>query len=49
VNHFIAGTRGEVPTENAAVFAAESTLTAIMGRIAMDLEREVTWDEVFNM
>ena len=49
VNHFVAGTRGEVPAENAAVFAAESTLTAIMGRIAMDLEREVTWDEVFNM
>jgi hypothetical protein len=49
VNHFVAGTRGEVPAENAAVFAAESTLTAIMGRIAMDLGREVTWDEVFNM
>jgi predicted dehydrogenase len=49
ITHFVKGTRGEIPTENAAFFAAESTLTAIMGRIAIDLQREVTWDEVFNM
>lgn len=49
IAHFVKGTRGEIPTENAAFFAAESTLTAIMGRIAIDLQREVTWDEVYNM
>ena len=32
--------------ENTAVIAAESTLTAIMGRMATDLKREVTWDEM---
>ena len=49
IAHFVKGTRGEIPPENAALFAAESTLTAIMGRIAIDLQREVTWDEVYNM
>ena len=49
IEHFVKATRGEVPADNAALFAAESTLTAIMGRIAIDLQREVTWDEVFNM
>lgn len=49
IAHFVKGTRGEIPTENAAFFAAESTLTAIMGRVAIDLQREVTWDEVFNI
>jgi predicted dehydrogenase len=34
--------------ENTAVRGAESTLTAIMGRMAMDLAREVTWDEVMK-
>jgi hypothetical protein len=32
--------------QNAALGAAESTLTAIMGRMAVDLRREVTWEEV---
>jgi len=41
--------KGEIPYHNAAVYAAESTLTGIMGRIAIELGREVTWDEVFNM
>ena len=49
VNHFMRGVRGEIPPENSALFAAESTLTAIMGRIAIELGREVTWDEVYNM
>jgi len=34
--------------ENAALSGAESTLTAIMGRMAIDLKREVTWDEVMK-
>jgi myo-inositol 2-dehydrogenase / D-chiro-inositol 1-dehydrogenase len=34
--------------ENAAVGAAESTLTAIMGRMAVDLRREVTWEEMMK-
>lgn len=49
VENFLKGVRGEIPTVNAAVYAAESTLTAIMGRIAIELGREVTWDEVYNM
>ena len=34
--------------ENVGVRGAESTLTAIMGRMAMDLKREVTWEEMWN-
>jgi predicted dehydrogenase len=34
--------------ENTAVRGAESTLTAILGRMAMDARREVTWDEMMN-
>jgi myo-inositol 2-dehydrogenase/D-chiro-inositol 1-dehydrogenase len=34
--------------ENAGVSAAESTLTAIMGRMAIDEKREVTWDDVMK-
>jgi hypothetical protein len=34
--------------ENAAVSGAESTLTAIMGRMAVDLRREVTWEEMMK-
>ncbi|MCW5981360.1 MAG: Gfo/Idh/MocA family oxidoreductase [Bryobacteraceae bacterium] len=34
--------------ENTGVRGAESTLTAIMGRMAIDLKREVTWDEVMT-
>jgi hypothetical protein len=33
---------------NAAMTGAESTLTAIMGRMAVDERREVTWDEVMK-
>ena len=32
--------------ENVGVRAAESTLTAIMGRMAIDQKREMTWEEV---
>jgi myo-inositol 2-dehydrogenase/D-chiro-inositol 1-dehydrogenase len=34
--------------ENTGVRSAESTLTAIMGRMAIDLHREVTWEEVMK-
>ncbi len=34
--------------ENTGVRGAESTLTAILGRLAIDRKREVTWDEMMN-
>lgn len=34
--------------ENAGARGAESTLTAILGRMAMDARREVTWDEMMK-
>jgi myo-inositol 2-dehydrogenase/D-chiro-inositol 1-dehydrogenase len=34
--------------ENTGVRGAESTLTAILGRMAMERRREVTWDEMMN-
>jgi predicted dehydrogenase len=34
--------------ENVAVRGAESTLTAILGRMAMEARREVTWDEMMK-
>ena len=34
--------------ENTAVRGAESTLTAILGRMAMDQRREVTWSEMMK-
>jgi predicted dehydrogenase len=34
--------------ENVGVRGAESTLTAILGRMAMDARREVTWDEMMK-
>jgi predicted dehydrogenase len=34
--------------ENVAVRGAESTLTAILGRMAMESRREVTWDEMMK-
>ena len=34
--------------ENTAATAAESTLTAIMGRMAVDARHEVTWDEMMR-
>lgn len=34
--------------ENTGVRGAESSLTAILGRMAMDLRREVTWDEMMK-
>jgi myo-inositol 2-dehydrogenase / D-chiro-inositol 1-dehydrogenase len=35
--------------ENTAISGAESTLTAILGRMAMELRREVTWDEMMRL
>lgn len=34
--------------ENTAIRGVESTLTAILGRMAMDLRREVTWEEMMK-
>ena len=34
--------------ENVGVRGVETTLTAIMGRMAMDRKREVTWEEMWN-
>lgn len=34
--------------ENTGVRGVESTLTAILGRMAMDVRGEVTWDEMLN-
>jgi myo-inositol 2-dehydrogenase/D-chiro-inositol 1-dehydrogenase len=34
--------------ENTGIRSAESTLTAIMGRMAIDLKREVTWEEMMQ-
>lgn len=35
--------------ENTAIRGAESTLTAILGRMAMDVRREVTWEEMMKL
>lgn len=40
--------RGEIPYINQGVETAESTLTAIMGRMAAYTGKEVTWDEAMN-
>ena len=48
VARFIDAAQGKAPAVNMAVESAESTLTAIMGRIAYETERVVTWDEVAN-
>lgn len=34
--------------ENVGARGAESTLTAILGRMAMEARREVTWDEMMK-
>ena len=44
---FIRNIKGGTP-HNTAVESAESTLTAIMGRMAMDAGRAVTWEEVMK-
>ena len=33
---------------NMTSVAAESTMTALLGRMAYEFEREVTWDEMFR-
>lgn len=47
VSAFVQRIRDGKP-ENTGVRGAESTLTAIMGRMAMDHRREVTWDEMMK-
>jgi len=49
IDKFVQGVRGEIPARNDVVEACESTLAGIMGRIAYETERTVTWDEVINM
>jgi predicted dehydrogenase len=49
VDTFVQSVRGEIPTENSIPEACESTLTAIMGRMAYEQEREITWDEALNL
>jgi predicted dehydrogenase len=47
VNQFIEGARtGKL--ENAAFFAAESTMTAILGREAIYGKKELTWDQLLK-
>ncbi|HUJ23572.1 MAG TPA: Gfo/Idh/MocA family oxidoreductase [Bryobacteraceae bacterium] len=45
VNEFVRRIQSGSP-ENTGVRGAESTLTSIMGRMAIDLKREVSWEEV---
>ncbi|HDP35291.1 MAG TPA: Gfo/Idh/MocA family oxidoreductase [Candidatus Hydrogenedentes bacterium] len=40
--------RGEIPYINEGVRTSESTLTAIMGRMAGYTGKEITWDEALN-
>ena len=47
VDEFIKRIQSGSP-ENTGVRSAESTLTAIMGRMAIDLKREVAWEEVMS-
>ena len=47
VHQFVQRVREGKP-ENVGVRGAESTLTALMGRMAIDLRREVTWDEMMK-
>jgi hypothetical protein len=47
VNQFVEGARtGKI--ENAGLWAAESTLTAIMAREAIYSGRELTWDRMMR-
>lgn len=47
VNEFVEHIASGKP-ENNAIRGAESTLTAILGRMAMDARREVTWEEMMR-
>lgn len=48
VARFVDAVQGKAPAVNMAQESAESTLTAIMGRIAYETERIVTWDELIE-
>ncbi len=43
LDHVVNGNPG-----NEGMYAAESTLTALLGRMAVETRREVTWDEMMN-
>jgi hypothetical protein len=43
LNHVVSGT-----PENSTVDAAESTLTAMLGRMAVESKRVITWDEMLK-
>ena len=47
VSEFVRRIREQDP-ENTAARSAESTLTAIMGRMAIDMKRRVNWDEMMQ-
>lgn len=49
IDTFVQAVHGEIAPINMVAEACESTLTAIMGRIAYRTGRTVTWDEVLNM
>jgi myo-inositol 2-dehydrogenase/D-chiro-inositol 1-dehydrogenase len=47
LEEFVRRIRDNQP-ENTGVRAAESTLTAVLGRMAIDLKREVAWEEMMK-
>jgi len=47
VEEFVRRISSKTP-ENTAISGAQSTLTAILGRMAMEQRREVTWDEMMK-
>jgi len=47
VEDFVKRIREKRP-ENTGIRGAESTLTAILGRMAMEQRREVTWEEMMR-
>lgn len=46
--HFVKSIRGEIPYLNEGVSCAESTLTAIMGRMSAFTGKALTWEEAMN-
>jgi hypothetical protein len=48
VEAFFASVRDAKPY-NMAPIAANATFTSILGRMAYQLKREVTWDEMLNV
>ncbi len=48
LEEFVRRASGGSQPENTGVSAAESTLTAILARMSMDLNREVSWEEMMR-